>query len=448
MSPSSFSKTLSRGLAIILLIFVALSFAPRSAVAQTIIRGDLLDADEVIDNDVVMTGDEVRLAGTVRGNAFITGRDIVVDGTIEGSLFAIGQRVTINGTVGGSGYVIAVTMRLGGEAVVGQNLYFVGVSITSEQGSQIGRDLNGLSLGAFLQGSVGRDTRLIAGLVQFINLFMNTTLGPAPAALQVAQLTGRAPGLGQFVLPGNVVFDVIGRTEWPSQTEQPADTQSELVLAWLLARLREFLPLLIVGLIGYWFFRARLEESAVAIRSRPLPALGMGLVGLVLAGATVGAFILVFFLILMTGIWIGRVSFWNVSWLLWSVAFPLAGLMFSLLLVFLNYGTKAIAMYAGVTYLFDRFAPRAGRFRWLLLILGLVVYVLLRAIPILGWVISIVVTAWGIGGAWLAWRQRRALAQPIAAVEVPPAMDAQSLGDHNQPLGDHARSLGDHDQPG
>jgi hypothetical protein len=50
-----------------------------------------------------------------------------------------------------------------------------------------------------------------------------------------------------------------------------------------------------------------------------------------------------------------------------------------------------------------------------------VIYVFLRAIPILGWVISVLVTAWGIGGAWLAWRERRTPTQIIASGE-PPVM--------------------------
>ena len=44
---------------------------------------------------------------------------------------------------------------------------------------------------------------------------------------------------------------------------------------------------------------------------------------------------------------------------------------FALLLAFLNHGAIIIAMYAVATYLVDRFAPRAGRTRWLLLLLGL-----------------------------------------------------------------------------
>lgn len=419
MRHSSYRPTLPRSLAVLALVLLSLVLAPRTSFAQTIVQGDRLDSGEVIDNDVVMNGDEVILAGTVKGNAFITGRDIIIDGNVEGSLFAIGQRITVNGTVGGGAYLLALSSRLGSTAEIGQNLYFLGVSFVSERGSQVGRDLVGLSLGAILQGSVARDTRLIAGLLQFLNLFFDFALGPTPAPL-VAGVVGRAPGLGQFILPGDIVVDVIGQTTNGAQAAQPA--AGDPTADWFMARLRAFLPLLLVSLIGYWLMRDRLEESSAIIKQRPLSALGIGLVGLVLAGAILGAFILVFVLILMTGVWIGQATFWNIAWLLWSVAFPFTALLFSLFLVFLNYGTKAITTYALTTYVFDRFMPRAGRFRWLLLILGLVIYVFLQAIPILGWVIGVVVTAWGIGAAWLAWRNRRAVAPaivPMTGTELP-----------------------------
>ena len=426
MRPSSLRATFLRGMAIFLLVLTGLSIAPQTSFAQAIIQGDRLEAGEVIDNDVVLSGDDVQLAGTVKGNAFITGRDVVIDGIVEGSLFVIGQRVTINGTVGGGAYVIAVSSRLGATAEVGQNLYYLGVSFVSERGSQVGRDLVGLSLGAILQGSVGRETRLIAGLLQFVNLFFDFALGPTPGPI-VAAVAGRAPGLGQFILPGEIVIDVIGQTVDSTQAAQPTPTQSELVLDWLLARLREFLPLLIVSLIGYWFLRDRLEASAAPIKTRPLVTLGYGLVGLIIAGAAVGALLLVFFLILMIGMWIGRATFWNVTWLFWSIAFPLAALVLGILLAFLNYGTKGITSYAMTAYVVDRFVPRAGRYRWLLMLAGLIIYVLLRAIPTLGWVIAVLVTAWGIGGTWLAWRSRQ-LAEHVAEAiaETTPAVEEET----------------------
>jgi hypothetical protein len=49
--------------------------------------------------------------------------------------------------------------------------------------------------------------------------------------------------------------------------------------------------------------------------------------------------------------------------------------------------------------------------------LGLVLYVVLRAIPILGWVIEGIVTIFGLGAIWLAYRHRRPTPQAVGVDE-------------------------------
>ncbi len=101
-----------------------------------------------------------------------------------------------------------------------------------------------------MQGSVGRNTRLIAGLVQFLNLFMDNSLGPAPTA--AARLLGRAPGLGQVALGDDVFIDLIGTSTRPAQTDPEATTTGRDAWDWFRFRVRDYLPLLIVGLVAYW----------------------------------------------------------------------------------------------------------------------------------------------------------------------------------------------------
>ncbi len=55
--------------------------------------------NEVIDNDLVITGQNVIVDGTIKGDLVVTGGKIVVNGTVHGSLLAAGQSLTINGAV-------------------------------------------------------------------------------------------------------------------------------------------------------------------------------------------------------------------------------------------------------------------------------------------------------------------------------------------------------------
>jgi len=52
---------------------------------------------------------------------------------------------------------------------------------------------------------------------------------------------------------------------------------------------------------------------------------------------------------------------------------------------------------------------------------GLLVFVLLRSIPYVGWVFGVLVTAAGLGSAWLSLRQAP---EPVAAAE--PSLPAES----------------------
>ena len=67
----SISSKPARGLLILVLVLLGLALAPRSSLAQSIIQGNQLDADVVIDNDVIMSGDTVTLSGTVQGLSLI-----------------------------------------------------------------------------------------------------------------------------------------------------------------------------------------------------------------------------------------------------------------------------------------------------------------------------------------------------------------------------------------
>ena len=80
MPPSPSPKTIRRILFLLLLILLTIAWAPQAALAQAIIRGDEIPAGEVVDNDVILSGNVVLLAGGVNGNAFFAGRGVVMDG--------------------------------------------------------------------------------------------------------------------------------------------------------------------------------------------------------------------------------------------------------------------------------------------------------------------------------------------------------------------------------
>lgn len=373
------------------------------AQASTPLPSGKLAQGEVIDNDVFATGQQITIDGTVNGDVIVLGNQVQVNGTVNGSLLVIGQQVVIQGQVAGTTYVAAVSVELGPNASLQRNLYFIGVSLTTQPDSSIQRDLYTICASADLKGSVERSTRATIGIIKIIQWIINALGGeflPQQSSLLPAVPSGAAGGLvSPLLVP---LF----------QEPAPAGgIDTARLAAWFKDLLREFGLLLILGAVACWIFRNPLNHTAQALRHRPLPALGYGLLALFI---TINIFlvgILVASLIFVLGLWLGNLGLWGFALGFWALAFgALVGFLASLWFL-VAYGTKIIVAYMAGAWLFEKILPNRRVAPFVALALGVLIYSLLRSIPMLGWVLSVLVIAWGLGAAWLAYRKPTAVVQ-------------------------------------
>jgi hypothetical protein len=388
---------------------------------------DSIPAGKVVDNDAILAGTTVKIDGTVDGDALAVGSLVEVNGDVAGSLVAIGQNVVINGTVEGTVYVAAVTLDLGEEAALSRNLYFLGASLNTAEGSTIDRDLVLVSMGAKLSGDIGRNTVGIIGPWELFKLFMDLIGRPVFEPQTGSEISGTSyrvqnqPVILSGFLP-SVSSIALTRSEesrssevylTPESISQPnvsaqsdSTIDSEKVLGWLQWIVKEFITLLVFGLLGIWLFSSFLKRSAKKVETKPLQSTGIGLLGLVISVALIGVVILVALLILVLGIGLGALNFWDLAWAVWGVGFTSLGLAFWLSLLFVSYGTKVIVAFLVGSLILKRLAPNSLQYKILPLLLGLLIYVLLAWLPYFGWVIAVLVNAIGLGAAWLAFRDR------------------------------------------
>jgi len=361
--------------------------------------------------------DTIASGEVVENDAFL----VEVNGNVDGSLFAVGQNVVINGSIGGTVYVAAVTLDLGPEAETGKNVYFIGASVATAEGAEVGRDLVVASMGANLSGEIGRNTVGMIGPWELFKWFMDLIGRPVfePGASsstpgssfrvesQPVQFSGFIPQLNAL-LPGISLNSVPGETGKIISADQPAQSSSgidsEAVTAWLRGVVEEYITLLIFGLIAIWLFASFLKRSGEKLEEKPLKSTGIGLLALVISVALIGVVLLVFLLILMLGIGLGALGLWDLAWAVWGVGFSSLGLAFWLSLLFVSYGTKIIVAFLVGTLILRRLAPKSLQYKILPLLLGLLIYVLLAWVPYFGWVVAILVNAIGLGAAWLAYR--------------------------------------------
>ncbi|MGH2524044.1 MAG: hypothetical protein ACRDH2_16175, partial [Anaerolineales bacterium] len=422
-----------------------------SAAAVDIRGGDTvtIGQDEVIDDDLILGGENVVMDGTVNGDLIVGGANVVINGTVNGSLVMGGQSVTLNGRVAGSVYSSGASITFGPNASVGRNTFVAGYSFEMESGSAVARDALVAGYQGILAGEVGRDLRADVGALELNGVVggdVQANVGePEPGAPQFMPFfmpgmpTPIEPGLrvgpeaeigGQLIYTsaieqssniatqpgGGVVFQTPQPGEQPQAGPSPQVSVGINILNWFVARGRELITLLIFGALVLWQAPAQLNTIIEKARTQALPAAGWGLVVIIVGYA--GAFI-VAGLIVALGILFGIVTLGGLSGTVLGVGLSGLGLVFTVFTFLVSYGSKLVVAYLVSKLLMQRLAPQYAENKVGLLALGVVLYVIIRGIPLFGWLIGVIVTLVGVGAMWLAFREWRA--RPMVSAMLAPA---------------------------
>jgi hypothetical protein len=401
-----------------------------------------IGAGEVVDDDLFIGGNTVVVDGTVNGDLFIGGTNIEVNGTVNGSLFTSGQFVKINGEVTGSVYSGAMSLTFGPQASVGRNALFGGFSLEAEPGSVIGRDLVMGGYQAILGGEIKRDARFGVGALELngkVGGDVTAEVESPDANFQQAPFTFM-PGMPAAVAPGLRVSEeatIGGQLTYTSSVEQATAIQSAPeggiayqtpqpgqapgpqpragftfnIFGWIVDRIREFVTLILLGALVVWKLPSPLTSATEQVRAKFLPSAGWGLV-VVIVGYVGAAIIGV--MILVLGILFGIVTLGGLSQTIFGVGFSTLSLAFTVFTLLVSYGSKLVVAYLVGKLIVKALAPQAADNKWWPLVAGVPLYVLFRAIPLLGWLIGIVVTLVGLGAMWLLFRQWRQAQTPPA----------------------------------
>jgi hypothetical protein len=411
-----------RILLILLLSLVATLVITKTVRAETVLQRDSIPEGSELNGDAFLFGDEITVDGTVIGDVLAVGTDVTINGVVEGSVIALGESVSINGEIGGSTYIAAVTHHLDQEAVIARSLYFLGARLVTGPDTFIGSDLIAVSLGADLSGEVGRDVRATIGILELADRIFNALEG-VPSELVPIYSPGIEPketiAIRSTLQQSEVVATTALRSENASkllrsrgtdrfpalQTEDQVEPQNQTnsTVDWLLVRGQQLLSLLIVGGLVVWLKPALFARWTASVRKRPVASTGfgfvvfvMGFVGAILLAAlfvAIGAVLRMFNLNALS------INFWGLS---------LSGLSFAFwaFILFALFISKIIVSFLAGQLILGRIWPRTIERRVWPLLLGLIIYVLLRSIPVLGWVVGLLVTLLGLGAVWLVYMER------------------------------------------
>lgn len=435
--------TLTLGLTLMLVMGLAgIAFAADFRAGDTITIGK----NEVIDDDLIITGQNVIVDGTINGDLVVAGRTIVVNGTVNGSLLTSGQSMTINGKVGGTLYAAGASLNVGPQAVIERNLFFGGYSIISAPGSLVKHDSSIGGYQAILKGEIQRDLLAGVGALELNGMVgrnaainvgePSTTVAPdfwrsfmqdeMPATIQPglrigsdAKIVGKLnytslveQTSGIAAQPqGGVAYSTpmpatsgaqVGSTSAAMSTVQPQNQ----VVRWLWSRLRELITLLVIGGLALWLLPKLFHRVVEQVETTPLPSTAWGFAVLIL-GYLAAILAMVLLMVLIFGL--GRLTLAGLAWgAFWCGTAGLSA-FFAFFTLLVAYGSKVVVAYPIGRWILQRFRgdaavdPTGWQFGWPLFV-GVLLYVLVVGIPYLGFVVSVIVTLLGLGAMWLSLR--------------------------------------------
>lgn len=372
--------------------------------------------DEVIDDDLYMTGETMTVKGTVKGDVVASGKVVRIEGVVEGDVMAAGQAVVIDGEVRDDVRIAGMTLKLGEAARVGDDLFAAGFSFESEGGSQVAGRTSLTGYQALVAGEHQGD--LVGALVGLqiegrvdgnVQAAVESEAGPAwwtEFMQSPVPLPDVGPGLtlgSTAQVGGDLSYKSTGAAEIADGAHVSGETQHDVKEAFaepqvgmvqkLGKTLRWFVALFLFGAILLWLVPDKMTGVAEAVLDRPVASLGWGMVTLVgfpLAMTLVLVVTLVFAMVF------GFMTLGKMAALVVVLGLLLEFLLAAKLWIAVAFLAPVVVAFAGGRFLMTR-GGAEEKSRYLSLLAGLALVALFTVVPFLGTLVCWLVVLIGLG---------------------------------------------------
>lgn len=350
----------------------------------------VINESETIDDDLFVGAESIDLSGTVNGSVFAGASIADIKGTIKGDLvLGVGNAnisASINGDLYvGAGDVVLSKTTVGGNVIVGSgNLMIdssskIGGSLIAgagsvKNGAEIGRNAMIGAGSIYFDSKVGKEARLGGSNIQlgpntYITKDLTYALEDDDSTLMQDPSASIAGSLTRYTPPINASREIAKSRE---------DARRFAMMAGRGMLVMSFFGLLLIGLLATYLFPNTSLGITKQVNEKLGKSLGIGFLIVV-------SMLPILFILALT-----------------IVGLPLAGL---LLLVFWASLTLAKVF---ASYSLGRFVVRQFNLqnwgKYAVFAVGLVIFYILRAVPGIGIIASILFTWVGLGGMWLYGR--------------------------------------------
>lgn len=349
---------------------------PLTALAMTGYSDNVvvLEKDQVHEGNYYVAGNVIEIYGTVNGDIFAAGDTITIDSeNINGDVFIAGSSVSIKGKINGSLRIAGENIDLSGEVI--RNAMVAGKNFTVDSDSKLAGHLTFwgqvLSMSGQVDGRVegAMENIRISGTVgQDLDVYLSSDKGAGIYLSDGGKIGGTVyyKALKEFEINENVVT---GEVTFSKIAKKAAPVFGMAILLGLIIK---FFGMLIVGMIGFYLWPKFFANSYELMYKKSVKTFFKGLLLLIVT--------------------------------------PIACILIAITVIGLPVAIIAMALWAMLLYLATVMAAwLLGKFvkeklfaksKWhnlAILALGILLLIILKLIPIVGWVIVFVlyIIAWG-----------------------------------------------------
>jgi hypothetical protein len=423
------------------------------AVGAVTLQGDevVVQAHEVIEDDLVIQASYARVDGIVKGDLTIVASDVAVEGIVEQDLLVVAKTLYLNGAVNDDARFVVFAAALGDQARVADDAWSLAYSLETREDSRIGGTLHAAGRQVLLAGQVVEDLRVRSGALELRGLTGGSVhavvgaLERIPQATLVVDVDLEIPDVQDGVrvtdtaaIGGDLDYRALDPADiWPqariagevryepwsgatstgsTPPEPPDDLFGAPSSAWDEA-VERLVVLLLLGIAIALGAPRFLAQRARDLRQRPVDGVGWGIGALVFAFLTSVVFGIAFFLLMVVGIGsdLGGLAVTAIvaGAMTQGAIFALSFLCFVYLApVFASAGIGA-ALLGRVRPEWTEGEARPLRIAGLLAV-GALAYALLRAVPYAGAIVGLLAALAG-AGTLARWLRDRLLDEaPVA----------------------------------
>ncbi|MEI6835287.1 MAG: hypothetical protein WCK59_00440 [Candidatus Falkowbacteria bacterium] len=362
-----------------LAIFLAVPLSASYAFEVKVDNSVKLNKEEIADGNVYASCSDMTIDGTVNGDLIALCKNITVNGTVNGDLIAFSNNITVNGEIKGSARIAGTNLNINGQ--IDHNVNAFGTEINLSPNSKVGWDVliagvNGVFNGIIsgnLHGYISA-AKISGKIGKNINLKINpesTSSGQGGLlitkdAVVAGGLTYSANQVAKIESPSSIVGAIV-RQEVKNKEASPVAALSKIFY--------KLAALFLIGLVILSLNKKVIYKASNNLEKKYWQSALIGLVILIAA-----PLVIIFFIFTVIGI-------------------PLSLMLLATYLIALFLSIIVSSFFVG-ELLFKRIFKKTLNI-FLVLIIGLLIFVLAAAIPVVGGLITLLFIIYGLGAIFL-----------------------------------------------